>query len=221
MDIAALWTAFMDMIASGNLGGAALVLVAIAFFLFWKKFEKIESSLKKKEPHDYNKMIIDDSMVMDDLDVLRQEFNADRAIILELRNGEANLADIPAMKVYVRNERLRPHTFSISNVINGVPASFYSVALKKLVKGETYRLPNIEELKNTDFGLYQNLIQVKVKSLYAVPLIDTRGILYGAIMVEYCNSTKDLSQDEIHDLILSSAKINGELALMKDNQRAL
>lgn len=171
----------------------------------------------KKQDHktDYNRFIEEDSVVMDELEAIRVEHAADRAIVLELRNGEVNLADIPSMKIHVRNERLRPRTFGLSSIANGIPASFYSTALKTMVKGERFILPDVSELENIDFGLYHHLIASNVKSLYAFPLFDSKDTFYGCLMLQYCNNNTTLLEAELHEVERDAARINGEVLVMK------
>lgn len=216
MDIAILFNAFLSLISTGNYAGVVVLLLLVVGFALWKKLSRIELSQKPKhEKTDYNKFIEYDSIVMDELESVRQEHNADRAVILELRNGEVNLADIPSMKVYVRNERLRTRTFSVASIINGVPASFYSRALRQMVRRENYILPDVKSLEEVDFGLFQNLVAAGVKSLYAIPLFDSKDLIYGCLMLEYCTETKFLSEEEVKEVEIDAARLNGEILMMK------
>ena len=187
-----------------------------AFFAMWRKLKSIENNQKPKFKHqDYNKFIEHDSIVMDDLDRIRQKYNADRAIVFELRNGEVNVANIPSMKVHIRNEQLKPNVHSVSSAINGVPASFYSRILRQLVKNEVYSLPDVSDIKDTDYGLYQNLIYAKVKSLYAIPLFDYSNALYGCLMIESCDKHFNFSEQDIERIEIDASRLNGEIMSMK------
>lgn len=216
MELTVIFNAVVGLISTGNYFGLFLLVIIIACYFLWKKLSKIEQSQKPKHAKtDYNKFIEYDSMVMDELESIRKEHDADRAIILELRNGEVNVADIPSMKVYVRNERLKSRVFSISNIIDGVPASFYSRALRQMVKGSSFTLAKVDDLENVDFGLFQNLIASNVKSLYAVPLFDSKDVIYGCLMLEYCSGYRDLSSEEMIEVEKDAARINGEVLVMK------
>lgn len=216
MELTVILNQIGGMLATGNYIGVAVFVVIVAFYTIWKKLQKIESTQKKEKPiPDYNRFIESDSVVMDDLDNVRQKFHADRAIVLELRNGEVNVANIPSMKIHVRNEQLRPSVFTISPLINGVPASFYSKPLRKLVKSEVFALEDTEDIKDSDYGLYQNFVSANVKSVYCFPLVDPNGMLYGTFMLEYCFKGRILSEDEIDDLEIDAARLNGEIMVMK------
>ncbi len=217
MELTAILKAAGAMVATGNYLGALVFVIACAGFIFiWRKLQSIEVRQKLVKPKtNYNKFIEEDSVVVDDLDFIRQKYHADRAIVLELRNGEVNVANIPSMKVYIRNEQLRPSIRTMSKLVNGIPASFYSRPLRKLVKGLPFKLDSIDEIKDSDFGLYQNLVAADVKSTYTMPLADTSGALYGALVLEYCNDESTLNDVDMANFAKDAARLNGEILVMK------
>lgn len=220
MELTIIFNTIAGLVTSGNYVGALFIIVVVIAFVLYKKLSNIEKSQQPKhEKTDYNKFIESDSVVMDELEAIRRRYNADRAIVLELRNGEVNVADIPSMKVYVRNERLKPRVFSVSSIINGVPASFYSRALRQMVKNKPYLLPDVNDLEDIDFGLFQNLISSNVKSLYSIPLFDKNKVIYGCLMLEYCSEFKCIDDSGIHSLEVDAARLNGEILVMKKVER--
>jgi len=216
IDPSTIITSLLAMISSGNYVGALVSVLCIACFIMWRKLHNIEKAQPTThEEMDYNQFIEYDSYVMDELEVIRKNFDADRAVVMDLQNGAVNLANIAALKCYVRNERLKPRVGSIAPTIHGIPASFYSLALKVLAKGDNYILPDVMTIEGFDFGLFQSLIYADVKSLYAFPLMTSDGVLYGALMLEYITEIVELSDDDIHQLEVDAGKINGAILPMQ------
>lgn len=205
----------LEMISSGNYAGAVMSLGIVGFVFLMKRLKKIEKLQEPKPKTDYNKFIVEDSLISDELSAIRLKYSADRVLVVELVNGSYNIGDVATLKTLVRGERVKEGIFSVANSINGIPASFYSKILKSLVKGNVFSLDSIESLKNEDFGLYQNLIQTNVKSLYAFPLISNEGILYGYLSLHFCIGKKNLSNQDIENIKDDAERINGEILMMK------
>lgn len=217
MDLAVLFQFVIKMLSEGNILGAFMALSLIGFVLMWKKLNKLEAKTKEEAPKpkkNYNQFIEKDSLIADELDFIRRKYSADRVIVVELMNGSYSLGNIATLKTFVRSEKTKTGIAPSSNQLNGVPVSFYSKIFRKLVTGDVYCLPKIEDLISDDFGLYQNLSNANIKSFYAFPLISD-GVLYGAVFVDYCVERKVFDEQELEDLWDEMERINGEILMMK------
>lgn len=214
MDLLVLLKPIFDMISAGNYVAAVLCLSILGFIILWRKLHKIQKDQAKPKTN-YNKFIVKDSLIMDELELIRTQHRADRAVVIELQNGSYNLGKIATLKAFVRNEKIKNGVFSSKDSWNGTPASFLSSILRVVVNDEVFSLSDYESLKERDFSLYQNLVSINTKSLYAFPLISREGILYGAIMIHYCVDKKALSEKELSVIKTDVERINGEILMMR------
>ena len=182
-------------VAAGQ-GELALVLLFLGYVC--TKFIKARLSVRKQNKH-YDVVMEADESAADQCDHIRTLVSADRAYILEFRNGAVSIAGHSLLRMYMKYPDSRSFdTNSIYSNIQGIPLRLILDWAKVLRLGGVVAIPEVRTLKHTYNDRYNLMAAHGTDSLYMFPLrSQVNGRFFGAGVIGFCNGNVVLTSEQL------------------------
>lgn len=147
--------------------------------------------------------------INDALDNLLYELDCDRATVFQYHNGNQNAVGVHFDRCSNTHERVRVGVSPLMNTLQSLPNSFFASWNTEMMKMKEIHCPDLETLRDTDFGLYQFLGEQGVRSFYLVGIFSFDGDPVGFVGIHYCRRKRDLTSEDLDRLRATSLKTCG------------
>lgn len=201
--------------------GTWVGLLTLALGLFvgngWQR--RIQDRLKSSFRKELFGKIETGKQVNDALDNLLFELNCERATVFQYHNGNQNAVGVHFDRCSNTHERVRVGISPLMNTLQSLPNSFFASWNTEMMTMKEIHCPDLETLRETDFGLYQFLAEQGVCSFYLVGIFSFDGDPVGFVGIHYCRQIRDLSPEELDRLRATSLKICGLVLAGKGDEK--
>jgi len=167
--------------------------------------ERLKSSFRKEL---FGKMETG-KQINDALDGLLIDLDCERATVFQYHNGNQNAVGVHFDRCSNTHERVQVGASPLMTTLQSLPNSFFASWNTEMMTMKEIHCPELETLRETDFGLYQFLAEQGVRSFYLVGIFSFDGDPVGFVGIHYCRQTRDLTQEELDRLRATSLKICG------------
>lgn len=157
--------------------------------------------LEKKEKPDMVKDTLKMSeLVMDKIDAIREEFDADRVWICQFHNGGHYYPTGKSMaKFSMLYETVNVSVSSIQSNFQNIPVNLFSKSINELLTHEIISIPDYKDESIATFGLKYIAEDTGSKSGYLFAIKTIEGKFIGTLGVEYTKEYKIMSdEDKLH-----------------------
>lgn len=151
-------------------------------------------------------------VVLDRIDDIRDDFDADRVWMAQFHNGGHFYPTGKSMaKFSILYESVSINTSSIQSNFQNIPVNLFTRSLNELLKNDVIRIPDFKDEKIATFGLKYLADDTSCKSgyLFAIKTIDNKFI--GILGVDYTKETRMLDDEEINELEIFTSSLGGVL----------
>lgn len=186
---------------TGVIGPVSLILIK----------NEIEKRNKKKPD-----MVMDalklSKVVLDRIDDIRDDFDADRVWMAQFHNGGHFYPTGKSMaKFSILYESVSVNTSSIQSNFQNIPVNLFTRSLNELLKNDVIRIPDFKDETVATFGLKYLADDTGCKSgyLFAIKTIDNKFI--GILGVDYTKENRLLDDEEINELEIFTSSLGGVL----------
>tara|TARA_R110000787_G_scaffold165251_5_gene278358 strand:- start:3935 stop:4570 length:636 start_codon:yes stop_codon:yes gene_type:complete len=195
---------------SAGQGELALVLLFLSYVC--TRVIKSKLGARKKDKH-YDVVMEADEAAADHCDFIRTLISADRAYILEFRNGAVSIAGHSLLRMYMKYPDSRSFdTNSIYSNLQGIPLRLILDWAKILRKGNVVSIPDAKKIKKVYNDRYNLMAAHGTDSLYMFPLrSQVNGRFFGAGVIGFCNGNVTLADEQI---VLLQREFNKLVQLM-------
>ncbi len=153
------------------------------------------------------------SLISDELEEIRDEFNGDRVWIAQFHNGGNFYPTGKSIQKFsIFYEVTKVGVSSISHTFNNIPCSLYPKTFEHTMNGNNIFIPNFSDPKVATFGLKGAAESVGTKSTYLVPLFTLDDKYIGNIGMDYVGKKKKLSKDDWEHFQIKANRIAGYIS---------
>jgi len=166
----------------------------------------------KKKPDIVVEALKLSKVVLDRIDNIKDEFDADRVWLAQFHNGGNFYPTGKSMaKFSILYESVSVNTPSIQSNFQNIPVNLFTRSLNELLKNDVIRIPDFKDEKVATFGLKYLADDTGCKSgyLFAIKTIDNKFI--GILGVDYTKETRMLDDEEINELEIFTSSLGGVL----------
>lgn len=164
---------------------------------------------KKKDP--LSEAFIYGEKIQEKLDMLREEYKADRIYVLQFHNGGHYYPTGKSIQKFsMFYEVVKEPRFSVRNSFQNVPVHLFSKSLKELSDQEYITIPDYKDQTVATFGLKYIAEESGTRASYLFTMRNIDDKLIGVLGVDYL-TTKKLDDNTVRTLQLEAAAIGGEL----------
>ena len=176
----------------------------------------VASHLAKQKEKNRDKVkenIQDSSIITDELEEIREEFNGDRVWITQFHNGGNFYPTGKSIQKFsVFYEVAKAGVSTVSHTFNNIPCSLYPKAFEHMMEGQGLFIPNYLDVKVATYGLKEAAKSVGTKSSFLVPLFTLDEKYIGNIGIDYVSKKKKLTKDEWEHFQIKAGRIAGYLS---------
>jgi hypothetical protein len=159
----------------------------------------LESKRKKEDP--VVSAIKANHLIDEQLEVIKEEFNADRVWLSQFHNGGNFYPTGKSIaKFTVMFEHVTPGVPGIKDQFYNIPVSLFNRSLMELHESHSIIIPDYRDETVNTFGLRSVATEFKTKSGYIFALRDLDGMFVGTMGIEYCKRAKKLDEETISEL---------------------
>lgn len=151
-------------------------------------------------------------MVLDRIDYIKEEYDADRVWLAQFHNGGNFYPTGRSMtKFSFIYESVGIGAHSIHSNFQNIPVNLFTKSLNELLKNDVIRIPNFGDETVSKFGLKYLAEDTGCKSgyLFAIKTID--GKFIGILGLDYTKEIKMLNNEEINELENFTSSLGGVL----------
>jgi hypothetical protein len=151
-------------------------------------------------------------MVLDRIDYIKEEYDADRVWLAQFHNGGNFYPTGRSMtKFSFIYESVGIGAHSIQSNFQNIPVNLFTKSLNELLKNDVIRIPNFGDETVATFGLKYLAEDTGCKSgyLFAIKTIDDKFI--GILGLDYTKEIKILNNEEINELEIFTSSLGGVL----------
>ena len=179
----------------------------VAYFLVNRYFQKHKESKRDKVKEN----ISITSIISDELEEVRNEFDSDRVWISQFHNGGVFYPTGKSIQKFsVFYEVSKAGISTISHTFNNIPCSLYTKAFEHMMGGKGIFIPNYETTTQC-FGLKESADSVGTKSSYLIPLFTLDNKYIGCLGMDFVLQPTEITKDEWEHLQIYSSRISGFL----------
>lgn len=179
----------------------------VAYFLVNRYFQKHKESKRDKVKEN----ISITSIISDELEEVRNEFDSDRVWISQFHNGGAFYPTGKSIQKFsVFYEVSKAGISTISHTFNNIPCSLYTKAFEHMMGGKGIFIPNYETTPQS-FGLKEAALSVGTKSGYLIPLFTLDNKYIGCLGMDFVLQPTEITKDEWEHLQIYAGRISGFL----------
>jgi|GEM_PF-4642384 len=176
--------------------------------------KELAKELKISKESDYTGQIKNETNISPLLNDIKNTVNADRVCVVQYHNGTRSITNTSLLKLSMTHEKLSGDATSIMNKVQNWPANYISTVNDKMFNRQYMAIPKIDDLQQiSDLrGVYQQLLDFEVKSLYCFPVTDARGKVFGIGLILYTNEECDIDEQKMGWLEEAFANVGTLLA---------
>jgi hypothetical protein len=152
------------------------------------------------------------SLIQDKLEILREEYNADRIWLEQFHNGGSFYPTGRSIQKFsMFYESVAPNIDSIKMQFQSIPVNLFNRSINELLINDIISIPDFKDEKFQNFGLKYVAETTGSKSgyMFAVKTIDSKFI--GVLGVEYVKKKNELTNQQLNDLLVETTSIGGVL----------
>jgi hypothetical protein len=152
-------------------------------------------------------------IINDELELIREELEADRCWISMFHNGGHFLHGNKSMQKFsIMFETTAPGVSGVGMIFKNIPASLFSKSIEEIIKNKHIYISDYLDPKVATFGLKEGATASGTRSSYAVGLFDLiSGQCIGTLGIDYIDQ-KDLDPDMKSLLNEKSQRVCGFLS---------
>ena len=175
----------------------------------------INKKLEAKKLISTDKLIqeLQTSIIIDNkLDILKDEFKADRIWITQFHNGGHYYPTGKSIQKFsIFYEVVEPGVDSIKMMFQNIPVSLFSRSTNELLEKDYISIPDFKDEKIATYGLKYTADETGCKSTYIFGIFDINNRMIGTLGIEYTKRKKILESSDIQILEIEAAQIGGVL----------
>ena len=152
------------------------------------------------------------NIVNNKLDILREEFKADRAWVMQFHNGGHYYPTGKSIQKFsMFYESVEPGCNSIKLLFQNIPVSLFAPSANKILTDNVVAISDFKDETIATYGLKYTAQETGSKSTYMFGIRDINNKLIGMLGVDYTRRKKYLDQEDIQVLEIEAAQIGGVL----------
>lgn len=152
------------------------------------------------------------SQVTTKLDVIRDEFEADRVWIIQFHNGGHFYPTGKSIaKFSMLYETVAQGATSIQNNFQNIPVNLFSRSLNHLLEDSTLSIPDFKDETVATYGLKYIAEETGCRSGYGFAIKTIEGKFIGAMGIDYTRKKTKLEEEDIQKLLMYASAIGGVL----------
>jgi hypothetical protein len=177
--------------------------------------EYVKSKMNKKDliEDPIKKELEQSCIISDELEDIRELFDADRAWITIIHNGGHFLhTNKSIQKFSVMHEVAKPGVSSIGMIFKNIPVSLFTRAIEQQLKGEVIYIPNVNDSTVSTFGLKSGFESTGTRAAMSKGLFDiSTNSLIGTIGVDFLKPKK-LTEEQIEVFTNKAERMSGYIS---------
>jgi len=195
----------MELIAAFLTGVVGPVLYLIINKVIIKRSAKYRCKVREA--------IIDTTIIIDELEQIRAEFNGDRVWISQFHNGGNFYPTGKSIQKFsVFYEVMAKGVSSVARTFSNIPCSLYPKTFEVLMGGDGIYINDFKDPKVATYGLKEAADSVGTKSSFMIPLFTLDDKFIGTIGIDYVSKKRKLTKDEWEHFQIKSGRISGYLS---------
>lgn len=195
----------MELLGAFLTGVVGPILYLIANRMYNKRAEKLKDKVRES--------IKDSTLITDELEEMREEFQSDRVWISQFHNGGNFYPTGKSIQKFsIFYEVTRTGVSSVAHTFNNIPCSLYPKAFEHMMEGKGIFIPNFLDVKIATYGLKEAAKSVGTKSSFLVPLFTLDDKYIGTIGIDYVSRKKKLTKDQWEHFQIKAGRIAGYLS---------
>lgn len=195
----------MELLGAFLTGVVGPILYLIANRMYNKRAEKLKDKVRES--------IKDSTLITDELEEMREEFQSDRVWISQFHNGGNFYPTGKSIQKFsIFYEVTKTGVSSVAHTFNNIPCSLYPKAFEHMMEGKGIFIPNFLDVKIATYGLKEAAKSVGTKSSFLVPLFTLDDKYIGTIGIDYVSRKKKLTKDQWEHFQIKAGRIAGYLS---------
>ena len=195
----------MELLGAFLTGVVGPILYLIANRMYNKRAEKLKDKVRES--------IKDSTLITDELEEMREEFQSDRVWISQFQNGGNFYPTGKSIQKFsIFYEVTKTGVSSVAHTFNNIPCSLYPKAFEHMMEGKGIFIPNFLDVKIATYGLKEAAKSVGTKSSFLVPLFTLDDKYIGTIGIDYVSRKKKLTKDQWEHFQIKAGRIAGYLS---------
>lgn len=173
-------------------------------------FVQLKTTRKKHDP--IPECLANDSLVINKMEEIKEEFSADRVWIEQFHNGGHFYPTGKSIQKFsMIYEVVSNDTFSIQANFQNIPISLFSKSMNQLLENDSIIIPDFKDDSIPTYGLKYTADEMDCKSSCLVALKSIDGKFIGVLGMDFTKRKKVLTPEDISYLFQESALICGVL----------
>ena len=195
----------MELLGAFLTGVVGPILYLIANRMYNKRAERLKDKVRES--------IKDSTLITDELEEMREEFQSDRVWISQFHNGGNFYPTGKSIQKFsIFYEVTKTGVSSVSHTFNNIPCSLYPKAFEHMMGGNGIFIPNFLDVKVATYGLKEAAKSVGTKSSFLVPLFTLDDKYIGTIGIDYVSRKKKITKDQWEHFQIKAGRIAGYLS---------
>ena len=175
----------------------------------------IKRSLKAKCK--VREAIVDTTIINNELDQIRDEFEGDRVWISQFHNGGNFYPTGKSIQKFsIFYEVMSNGVSSVAHTFSNIPCSLYPKTFEVLMDGKGIFINDYKDPSIATYGLKQAAEAVGTKSSFMIPLFTLDDKFMGTIGLDYVGKKRKLTKDEWEHFQIKAGRIAGYLSSYLD-----
>ena len=168
---------------------------------------------KNKKRDMVKENIVSVSLISNELEEIREDFNGDRVWITQFHNGGNFYPTGKSIQKFsVFYEVTKIGISSVSHTFNNIPCSLYPKTFEHMMEGQGIFINDFNDKKIATYGLKGAAESVGTKSSYLIPLFTLDEKYIGNIGIDFVTKKNRLTKDEWEHLQIKAGRIAGYLS---------
>ena len=153
------------------------------------------------------------SLISNELEEIREEFNGDRVWISQFHNGGNFYPTGKSIQKFsIFYEVTKAGVSSVSHTFNNIPCSLYPKTFEHMMGGQGIYINDYLDPKVATYGLKEAAKSVGTKSTYMVPLFTLDEKFLGSIGVDFVTKKKKMTKDDWEHFQIKAGRIAGYIS---------
>ena len=175
--------------------------------------EKYLQKEKRKKRDIVKENIVSVSLINNELEDMREDFNGDRVWISQFHNGGSFYPTGKSIQKFsIFYEVTKAGISSVATLFTNIPCSLYPKTFEHLMMGQGIFINDYKDSKVATFGLKGAAESVGTKSTYIMPLFTLDEKFLGSIGVDFVTKKKKMTKDEWEHFQIKAGRIAGYLS---------
>ena len=197
----------MELLGAFLTGVVGPILYLIANRMYNKRAEKLKDKVRES--------IKDSTLITDELEEMREEFQSDRVWISQFHNGGNFYPTGKSIQKFsIFYEVTKVGVSSVSHTFNNIPTSLYPKAFDHMLNDEQKGIfiNDFNDPKVATYGLKGAAESVGTKSSYVIPMFTLDEKFVGSLGIDYVGRKRRLTKNEWEHLQIKAGRIAGYLS---------